>query len=74
MFNPLELTGRRGGSFQGMLGCPNKWNLYHECTDFCQRRWGAGRDPDPKLELKRLKMLEKYPLPPTWSEVYDPGT
>ncbi|KAF0310289.1 Polyglutamine-binding protein 1 [Amphibalanus amphitrite] len=58
----------------GALGCPNKWNVYHECSAFCQRRWGAGQDPDPRLELKRLRMLEKYPLPAGWSEVYDPGT
>ena len=20
--------------------CPNKWNPYHECTEYCVTRWG----------------------------------
>jgi len=56
-------------------GCPNKWNIYHECSLFCYERWGDGiRDPNPSEELKRLKMLRKYPLPKNWDEIYDPGT
>lgn len=58
----------------GVLGCPNKWIVFHECSEFCEERWGAGRNPDPKQEVKRLRMLDKFPLPSTWLEVYDPGT
>ncbi|KAH7987004.1 hypothetical protein HPB49_025762 [Dermacentor silvarum] len=56
-------------------GCPNKWNLYHECSAFCQQQWGAGKlKESPHTERKRLRMLRKYPLPEGWSELYDPGT
>lgn len=58
-----------------VIGCPNKWNIYHECTAFCKEHWGAGKpNPSPNSERKRLRMLKKYPLPEGWDEVYDPGT
>ncbi|KFM72793.1 Polyglutamine-binding protein 1, partial [Stegodyphus mimosarum] len=56
------------------MGCPNKWNIYHECSKFCKENWGSGKEqPSPKTERKRLLMLKKYPLPDGWEEVYDPG-
>ncbi|XP_055953007.1 polyglutamine-binding protein 1-like [Argiope bruennichi] len=59
---------------ESWIGCPNKWNIYHDCTDFCKENWGSGKDnPSPKTERKRLLMLKKYPLPNNWEEVYDPG-
>lgn len=66
-------------NFMGYPGCPNKWNVYHECSVFCQRHWGSGR-PESNLTSdyasKRSRMLEKYanPLPDGWKEMYDPGT
>ncbi|KAG8180347.1 hypothetical protein JTE90_016378 [Oedothorax gibbosus] len=55
-------------------GCPNKWNIYHECAPLCRDQWGNGKDhPSPKTERKRLLMLKKYPVPNGWEEVYDPG-
>lgn len=55
-------------------GCPNKWNIYHECAPFCKETWGAGKEhPSPKTERKRLLMLKKYPVPNGWEEVYDAG-
>ncbi|XP_071042845.1 polyglutamine-binding protein 1 [Parasteatoda tepidariorum] len=55
-------------------GCPNKWNIYHDCTVFCKETWGFGKkQPSPKSERKRLAMLKKYPLPNGWEETYDPG-
>uniref|UniRef100_A0A0A9YR75 Polyglutamine-binding protein 1 n=3 Tax=Lygus hesperus TaxID=30085 RepID=A0A0A9YR75_LYGHE len=61
--------------FKGTPGCPNKYNIYHECTPFCAKRWGKGITvPDPKYLKKQARMLLKYPLPLTWKEVYDPGT
>ena len=56
------------------IGCPNKWNIYHDCTKFCREHWGNGKEqPSPKTERKRLYMLKRYPLPEGWEEIYDPG-
>lgn len=56
------------------IGCPNKWNIYHDCTKFCREHWGVGEEqPSPKTERKRLYMLKRYPLPEGWEEIYDPG-
>uniref|UniRef100_T1IT40 WW domain-containing protein n=1 Tax=Strigamia maritima TaxID=126957 RepID=T1IT40_STRMM len=56
-------------------GCPNKWNIYHDCTTYCLSHWGEGvKTPNPQDEKKRLKMLAKYPLPENWQEIYDQGT
>ncbi|KAA0191138.1 hypothetical protein HAZT_HAZT002639 [Hyalella azteca] len=54
--------------------CPNKWNVYHDCTPGCVEIWGRTPKPlDPEYERKRLKMVNKYPLPANWMEVFDPG-
>ncbi|GIY98862.1 polyglutamine-binding protein 1 [Caerostris extrusa] len=59
---------------ESWIGCPNKWNIYHDCTPFCKENWGSGKDhPSPKTERRRLLMLKKYPVPDGWEEVYDPG-
>lgn len=61
--------------FKGHSGCPNKWNVYHECSVFCVRHWGKGKpSPDVKYMRKFKKLIFKYPLPSNWKEVYDPGT
>ncbi|KAL1122979.1 hypothetical protein AAG570_003303 [Ranatra chinensis] len=61
--------------FKGHPGCPNKWNIYHECTSYCVRRWGKGiSKPDAKYLRKQSRLLGKYPLSNNWKEVYDPGT
>jgi len=59
---------------KGHKGCPNKYNIYHECTLFCVKRWRQGI-PVPSEDYLRLKekLLEKYPLPNGWQEVYDEG-
>uniref|UniRef100_A0A293LUK5 WW domain-containing protein n=1 Tax=Ornithodoros erraticus TaxID=265619 RepID=A0A293LUK5_ORNER len=55
-------------------GCPNKWNIYHECTAYCYT-WKQGKvQESPNTKRRRLKMLAKYPLPDNWAEIYDPGT
>ena len=63
-------------SFMGYPGCPNKWNIYHECTLFCQHTWGSGKaEPDPQYAEIHEKMMAKYgPLPDGWKEMYDPGS
>ena len=61
--------------FQGHPGCPNKSNIYHDCNIKCKELWGLGKiEPNEKYLKKKLRMLQKYPLPETWTEVYDPGT
>lgn len=61
--------------FKGHPGCPNKWNVYHECTSFCVRQWGKGKMlPDPKYIRKFSKLMTKYPLPSNWKEIYDSGS
>lgn len=46
----------------GAIGCPNKWNQYHVCTDFCHDHWGDGT-PEFKLgqtyQTERRAMLIK---------------
>jgi len=63
-------------TFMGFPGCPNKWNVYHECVLACQHKWGGGKiNPDPEYVEKHKKMMKKYgPLPEGWKEQYDPGT
>ena len=61
--------------FKGHIGCPNKWNVFHECTSFCVRNWGKGiTKPDPKYLRKQSRLLARYPLSSSWKEVYDAGT
>ncbi|VDD92334.1 unnamed protein product [Enterobius vermicularis] len=60
----------------GAPGCPNKWNPYHYCVQYCYDHWKDGTS-ESKLSQKyneqRLKVLKKYPLPNGWKEVYDAG-
>lgn len=60
---------------KGHPGCPNKYNIYHECTKFCIQHFGNGMlAPDPKYLLHKAAMLLQYPIPDGWKEVYDQGT
>ncbi|KAI6242182.1 WW domain-containing protein [Aphelenchoides fujianensis] len=60
----------------GAPGCPNKWNEFHVCTDFCYDHWQEGM-PESRLSERyhhaRRTMLHRYPLPEGWREVYDAG-
>jgi len=53
--------------------CPNKWNVYHDCTPTCRELWAVPRPPSPSYERKRRRMLRKHPLPPNWLEVWEAG-
>ncbi|XP_050696040.1 polyglutamine-binding protein 1-like [Eriocheir sinensis] len=59
--------------YQGFPGCPNKWNVFHECNASCRDQWKERNFVDPDYDRKRLRMLAKYPLPAHWQEVLDPG-
>lgn len=55
--------------------CPNQRNPYHECTDFCSKRWGFKTfNPDKDNERKRRKMMAKFQLPENWVEQPDVWT
>ncbi|XP_065218870.1 polyglutamine-binding protein 1 [Planococcus citri] len=70
-----DLKSSIDAKFMGYQCCPNKYNVWHECTSFCKEYWGEGKKkPSRKYMYYRKKMLEQHPLPENWTEVYDPGT
>ncbi|XP_069691627.1 polyglutamine-binding protein 1 [Periplaneta americana] len=70
-----DFTSNLEKKLMGHYGCPNKYNIFHECTTYCEEHWSQGIiDPDPSYMRKKQRMLLKYPLPENWVEVYDPGT
>lgn len=59
---------------KGHKGCPNKSNIYHECSKYCVKTWKLGKVvPDEAYLDKKKKVLELWPLPAGWEEVYDEG-
>lgn len=58
-----------------VLGCPNKYNIYHQCSKYCIERFGQPDSFNPNLDQKKylLVLLREYPLPSDWSIVYDAG-
>jgi len=62
--------------FLGHSGCPNKWNVWHECVLFCRTFWGVGLQEPVNQEYVKAHsaMIVKYmPLPDGWREMYDSG-
>merc|ERR1711860_266656 len=64
--------------YLGYPCCPNKWNVYHECSLYCQNHWSNrrsnGPDPDSEYAAKYKAMMSKFgPLPENWTEKWDPG-
>jgi len=62
--------------YLGHSGCPNKWNVWHECVLFCRTFWGVGLQEPVNQEYVKAHsaMIVKYmPLPDGWREMYDPG-
>ena len=55
------------------VGCPNKSNIYHECTNWCQVHWKGFIVPEARYTRNVRKLLEKYPLPKNWTEIFDKG-
>jgi len=55
-------------------GCPNKYNIYHNCTGFCVMKYAAVPTEPPKsIKKKFARLLKKYPLKELWEQVYEPG-
>ncbi|XP_012277315.1 polyglutamine-binding protein 1 [Orussus abietinus] len=69
--NQIDLVQK----FMGYNGCPNKYNIYHECSKKCKEMWGTGHSqPSDKYLKRQMKLIQKYPLPETWKAIYDPGS
>ncbi|RZC43111.1 polyglutamine-binding protein 1 [Asbolus verrucosus] len=60
-------------NYKGWSTCPNKSNIYHECTYWCETHWKGVLTPDPRYMRNMQKLLFKYPLPNNWTEVFDKG-
>ncbi|KAG7188184.1 hypothetical protein KM043_017678 [Ampulex compressa] len=69
--NQIDLSQK----FMGYSGCPNKYNIYHECTKKCKELWGLGHvQPSDKYLKIQMRLVQRYPLPEMWKAVYDPGS
>lgn len=60
---------------ESVLGCPHKYNIYHECTQYCLDRHGNPENMAPTLEQRKqlALLLRTFPMTNDWSIVYDPG-
>nr|XP_027198142.1 polyglutamine-binding protein 1-like [Dermatophagoides pteronyssinus] len=58
-----------------VIGCPNKYNIYHNCTSFCAKKYADVRiEPNKRIRKIFAKLLKKYPLKDSvWEQVYEPG-
>ncbi len=54
--------------FMGYPACPHKWNVYHECSLYCQNHYTkTSFDPDSDYGKKFKAMMDKYgSLPEDW--------
>ncbi|XP_030765396.1 polyglutamine-binding protein 1-like [Sitophilus oryzae] len=59
--------------YKGLSTCPNKNNIFHECTRWCETHWKGVLTPEPKYMRNMQKLLAKFPLPNNWTEVFDKG-
>ncbi|XP_022915439.1 polyglutamine-binding protein 1 [Onthophagus taurus] len=59
--------------YKGFITCPNKSNQYHQCTNWCQVHWKGIPTPDPHYARCARRLIEKYPLPSNWTDVFDKG-
>lgn len=55
-------------------GCPNKYNIYHECSKYCRDRY-MDVEVEPSLEQRKqlALILRSYPMTSEWRPCYDPG-
>ncbi|CAG2101624.1 unnamed protein product [Medioppia subpectinata] len=55
-------------------GCPNKYNIYHDCSLYCHKKYAdVSEEVSPQTKRKYQRLVKRYPLPEGWQEVYDPG-
>lgn len=70
---PKSGDKERKRDYRGVIGCPNKSNIYHDCTYWCDVHWKPANIPDPRYMRNVGKLLQKYPLPHHWTEIFDKG-
>lgn len=60
---------------ESVIGCPNKYNIYHDCTQYCVNKYGNCEELSPSLEQRKqlALVLKNYPMTNEWRAVYDPG-
>lgn len=60
---------------ESVIGCPNKYNVYHTCTQYCMDNHGEPETTEPTLEQRKqlASILKTYPLPDDWVVVFEPG-
>lgn len=69
----------------GVANCPNKWNPYHKCSDYCATRWASSQQVGISAsvsvdmilcmwELLLQTQKETVMLPPNWKKVVDEKT
>lgn len=58
-----------------VLGCPNKYNIYHNCGQYCSERYSEPETVEPTLQQRKdlAMILRTYPMSNEWTVVYDPG-
>ncbi|KAL3282923.1 hypothetical protein HHI36_006081 [Cryptolaemus montrouzieri] len=67
---PLTKTLKKE-DYKGYVYCPNKVNIFHVCTNWCESNWKPHTTPDLTYARNMQKLLFKYPLPNNWTEVFD---
>lgn len=56
-------------------GCPNKYNIFHNCTNYCAKKYSdISEEPSKSVRRKFVQLLKQYPLKDSiWQQVYEPG-
>lgn len=60
---------------QSVLGCPNKYNIYHHCSQYCLDNHNKLESTSPTMEQRKqlALLLKTYPISNEWTVVFDPG-
>lgn len=64
-------------TYESIIGCPNKYNIYHVCSQYCRDRYMQINDEhmEPTREQRKqlALLLKTFPMSNEWTVVYDPG-
>lgn len=68
-------TLNRRDPTESVIGCPHKYNIYHECVQYCVDNYSKPTSMGPTLgQRKQLALILKtFPMSNEWTVVYDPG-
>lgn len=61
--------------FESVIGCPNKYNIYHDCSQYCRDNYSKPKSYEPSMEQRKnlALLLRTFPISNEWTPVYDPG-